>query len=55
MFFSPMMLFSQIHPMARKQDGWSIQLGAGYLYSGNVGILAERQILLKNKGRVNNC
>ncbi len=48
----PLTLFCQEVPSAGKKDGWAIQLGAGYLYSGNIGILAERQILLKNNLRV---
>lgn len=48
----PLTLFGQEVPSAGKKDGWAIQLGAGYLYSGNIGILAERQILLKNNLRV---
>ena len=52
LLFFPLTLFCQEVPSADKKDGWAIQVGAGYLYSGNVGILAERQILLKNSFRV---
>jgi hypothetical protein len=52
LLFFPLTLFCQEVPSADKKDGWAIQVGAGYLYSGNVGVLAERQILLKNSFRV---
>lgn len=34
------------------KDGWAIHLGAGFMYGGNIGFLAEKQILLKNKLRI---
>ena len=34
------------------KDGWALQVGAGYYYGGNIGLLCERQILLKEKLRV---
>lgn len=50
--FFPCILMSQEMPSASKKDGWAVQLGAGFMYSGNIGILVERQFLLEKKLRV---
>ena len=38
-------------PGKREKDGWAIQIGGGIMYGGNIGLLTERQIFLKQKFR----
>ena len=49
-------LFSQDSPKdeesKRVKDGWAILIGAGFMYGGNIGLLTEKQILIKEKLRV---
>ena len=49
--FFPTKLWSQ-DSAAYLKGGWAIQLGAGYIYGGNIGITGENQILLKEKCRI---
>ena len=44
--------FGQTMPNKSEKDGWAIGLGAGYLYSGNIGLLVERQIILQGNWRL---
>lgn len=34
------------------RDGWALYAGAGVMFGGNIGLLAEHQMLLKNKLRI---
>ncbi|MBP7460452.1 MAG: hypothetical protein KBA26_04115 [Candidatus Delongbacteria bacterium] len=53
--FFPVLVRSQEGPSKIMEDGWAIQLGAGFIYGGNLGILGERQILLKENFRLSPC
>lgn len=51
-FFFPSLVMGQEIPAKSVKDGWAIYLGAGYMFGGNIGVLGERQILLKEKFRI---
>lgn len=50
--FFPLIVWSQETPTKGIKDGWAIHLGAGHMFGGNIGVLGERQILLKEKFRI---
>ncbi|MES2395996.1 MAG: hypothetical protein V4549_08340 [Bacteroidota bacterium] len=50
--FFPLIVGSQETPSKSVKDGWAIHLGAGFMFGGNIGILGEKQILLKEKLRI---
>lgn len=43
---------SQTATSKSKKDGWAIGMGAGYMYAGNMGVLFERQMKLKERWRL---
>lgn len=43
---------SQNAPSKGNKYGWAIGMGAGYMYAGNIGVLFERQIKLKERWRL---
>ena len=47
--------FAQEKPEKSTKFGPAIQLGAGHLYAGNIGLLGEWQIKLKDKIRFTPC
>lgn len=51
-FFLPLSVWSQDAPKKGVKDGWAIHLGAGFMYGGNIGVLGEKQMLLKEKLRI---
>jgi hypothetical protein len=50
--FTPLLVQSQQNLLKSEQAGWAIQLGAGYIYGGNIGLLIERQFHLPKKLRI---
>jgi hypothetical protein len=50
--FFPLIVWSQETPTKSVKDGWAIHLGAGFMFGGNIGILGEKQIVLKEKFRI---
>jgi|694.fasta_scaffold11422_7 hypothetical protein len=50
--FFPFIVWSQDTLTKSVKDGLAIHLGAGIIYGGNLGVLVERQILLKGKFRI---
>lgn len=48
----PCSFFGQESSPKSHNPGWALHLGAGHLYGGNLGLLAERQFLLKPKCRI---
>lgn len=50
--FFPLLILAQKEDDKSAKDGWAIHLGAGFMYGGNIGLLTEMQILLKEKLRV---
>jgi len=49
---SPLLTLGQEVSPKNMNPGWALHLGAGHLYGGNLGLLAERQFLLKPKCRI---
>ena len=50
--FFPCIARSQDTLSKSQKDSWAIHLGIGNMYGGNIGVLGERQILLKEKFRI---
>ncbi len=48
----PYYLFAQQDSSKSTKGGWAIHLGAGFMYGGNIGCLAEHQIFLTEKLRI---
>ena len=50
--FLPLLVWSQETPTKSIKDCWAIQIGAGFMYGGNIGLLTERQIILNENFRI---
>lgn len=48
----PAFLFAQDDKPKSIKDGWAMNVGAGIMFGGNIGIQIENQILLKEKFRL---
>lgn len=50
--FFPNKVWSQEASPKSMGDGWAVHLGAGFMYGGNLGVLGEKQNLLKENFRI---
>ncbi|MBI3509341.1 MAG: hypothetical protein HY064_01655 [Bacteroidetes bacterium] len=50
--FFPLFVWSQEAPNKGVKAGWAMNIGAGVMFGGNLGIQIENQILLKEKLRL---
>jgi hypothetical protein len=52
LILTPICIFAQEDKEKSVKDGFSLQIGAGILYGGNIGILADYQFILFDKLRL---
>ena len=53
LFLLPLTLYAQEENKPKSiKDGWAMNIGAGIMFGGNIGIQIENQILLKEKFRL---